>query len=195
MELLNRLQAVFARTSAGSKIAPGDRELAGTQNVQAKNRRKKPRIDARKGTRVLIIDDSPTVQSTLRRVLGKAGYVPFVAASAERGLEIAHTEQPDLVMLDILLPGMNGFTALRNIRRDPGMQHLPVIMMSGNKQSSEQIYVMHIGADGFISKPISRFDLFSRIEKILDNNLVPRRTSKSAIRQSVSRTNHLMNRN
>jgi twitching motility two-component system response regulator PilH len=84
-------------------------------------------------------------------------------------------QAPELVFLDIMLPGMNGFTALRTIRRDPLIRDIPVIMMSGNEQAMEQFYGSRIGADDFMKKPFSREEVFYRIEQLLDNNLVPRR--------------------
>lgn len=170
MGLINLLRTVFAKSPEKTESTPAVVETAYPQN-----RRKNPRIDARKGTRVLIIDDSPTVLTFMRKIFSSAGYVPLVAANAERGLEMMRTEPPDLVVLDVIMPGMNGFAALRHIRRDPDVKHVPVIMMSGNEQATEQFYVMRIGADGFMTKPFSRFDIFSRIEKMLDSNLVPRR--------------------
>jgi twitching motility two-component system response regulator PilH len=170
MGLFDRIRAVFTHAPEQPENAPAVAETAFPQN-----RRKNPRIDARKGTRVLIIDDSPTVLTFMRKVFSSAGYVPLIAANAERGLEMMKTENPELVVLDVIMPGMNGFAALRHIRRDPEVKHVPVIMMSGNEQATEQFYVMRIGADGFMKKPFSRFDLFSRIEKMLDANLVPRR--------------------
>jgi twitching motility two-component system response regulator PilH len=170
MGLFDRIRAVFTHAPEQPENAPAVAETAFPQN-----RRKNPRIDARKGTRVFIIDDSPTVLTFMRKVFSSAGYVPLVAANAERGLEMMKTENPELVVLDVIMPGMNGFAALRHIRRDPEVKHVPVIMMSGNEQATEQFYVMRIGADGFMKKPFSRFDLFSRIEKMLDANLVPRR--------------------
>ncbi|OYY93464.1 MAG: response regulator [Hydrogenophilales bacterium 28-61-23] len=169
MGLIDHLRTIFAR--APEKPAPP----ADSTPANSQDRRKHPRIDARKGTRVLIIDDSPTVLTFLKKVFTSAGYVPLVAGNAERGLQIARSAKPDLVVLDVIMPGMNGFAALRQIRRDPEVQHLPVIMMSGNEQATEQFYVMRIGADSFMSKPFSRFDIFSRIERMLDENLVPRR--------------------
>ena len=138
------------------------------QQAPLQDRRKNPRVDARKGTRVLIIDDSPTILAFVKKMFASAGYVTLVAPDAERGLHLARTERPDLVVLDVIMPGMNGFAALRHIRHDPEVKHLPVIMMSGNEQATEQFYVMRIGADGFMKKPFSRFDLFSRIERMLD---------------------------
>jgi DNA-binding response OmpR family regulator len=170
MGLFNRFSAAFTQAPRLSKNASADA-------AHPPNRRKNPRIDARKGTRVLIIDDSPTVLTFMRNVFSSAGYQPIVAATAERGLKMMHTEHPDLVVLDVILPGMNGFSALRQIRRDPVAKDLPVIMMGDKEQASEKFYVMRIGADGFMKKPFSRSDIFGRIEKMLDDNLVPRRAS------------------
>ncbi|HRE15654.1 MAG TPA: response regulator, partial [Rhodocyclaceae bacterium] len=88
---------------------------------------------------------------------------------------IARLQQPDLIFLDIVLPGMNGFAALRVMRKDPQTQHIPIIMISGNEQAAEQFYAQRIGADDFMKKPFSRFEVFARIERLLDNNLMPRR--------------------
>ena len=173
MKLLGFLKSIFVKTPESSEISTVAPILP--ESTYPIERRKNPRIDARKGTRVLIIDDSPTVLTFLRKMFSSSGYEPLIAANAERGLEMIHSNKPDLVVLDVIMPGMNGFAALRHIRRDPLVKNLPVIMMSGNEQATEQFYVMRIGADGFMKKPFSRFDVFSRIEKLLDTNLVPRR--------------------
>lgn len=138
-------------------------------------RRKKPRVDAREGTRVLIIDDSKTILAALRKFLRSAGYETYEALDAETGLELMREHKPELVFLDIVLPGMNGFAALRAIRRDPVLRNTPVIMMSGNEQAMEQFFGTRIGADDFMKKPFSRYEVFFRIERLLDDQLVPRR--------------------
>lgn len=138
-------------------------------------RRKRARINAREGTRVLIIDDSKTIVTALKKFLRSAGYETLEALDAESGLEQLREQKPDLVFLDIVLPGMNGFAALRTIRRDPATRDIPVIMMSGNEQAMEQFFGTRIGADDFMKKPFSRYEIFFRIERLLDENLVPRR--------------------
>src|SRR5690606_13976052 len=89
-------------------------------------------------------------------------------------------EMPDLIFLDIILPGMNGFSALRAIRKMPAWQHIPVIMISGNEHATEQFYANRIGADDFMKKPFSRHEIFARIEAMLDEDLVPRRRGEAA---------------
>jgi len=138
-------------------------------------RRQGPRLNARGGMRVLVVDDSTTVVSLLGRMLRQNGYVVLEAFDAEKGIEMALAEKPDLVFLDIVLPGMSGFAALRQLRRQPSTRDIPVIMMSGNEQATEQFYAQRIGADDFMKKPFSRAEVFMRIENLLDVSLLPRR--------------------
>ena len=146
----------------------------------APERRSKQRVNAREGTRVLIIDDSKTVVTVLKKFLRSAGYETFEALDAEAGMSIIRENPPQLIFLDIILPGMNGFAALRAIRRDPTTRDIPVIMMSGNEQAMEQFFGSRIGADDFMKKPFSRHELFFRIERLLDNNFVPRRVQRTS---------------
>ena len=139
--------------------------------------RRQQRVNARSGMRVLIVDDSSTVIATLRRMLEQNGYEVSEALDGEKGVDQATADPPDLIFLDIILPGINGFAALRQLRRDARTREVPVIMMSGNEQATEQFYAQRIGADDFMKKPFSRAELFSRIEKLLDVSLMPRRRS------------------
>ena len=124
---------------------------------------------------MLVIDDSATIVALLSRMLRQNGYDVLEAADAEQGLELARNKAPELVFLDIVLPGMDGFAALRQLRRDPLTRDIPVIMISGNEQATEQFYVHRIGADDFMKKPFSRGEVFARIERLLDAQQVPRR--------------------
>jgi DNA-binding response OmpR family regulator len=143
--------------------------------AEAEDRRGKPRVNAREGTRVLIIDDSTTIVAILKKFLTQNGYLTLEAYDAEKGIEVAKAEKPDLIFLDIVLPGMNGFAALRILRREPITKEIPIIMISGNEQATEQFYAQRIGADDFMKKPFSRSEVFARIEKLLDADQVPKR--------------------
>jgi CheY-like chemotaxis protein len=145
--------------------------------AQQIERRNKKRINARKGTRALIIDDSPTIVFALKKMLQSVGYVTYEALDAEQGVALAHSERPDIIFLDIVLPGMNGFAALRMLRRDPLTQQIPIIMISSNEQATEQFFGSRIGADDFMKKPFSRFEVFARIERLLGVDLIPRRVA------------------
>ncbi len=172
MKIFEPFRSLFGKTSAEAQ--PAD------PPAQPVERRMRPRRNARKGTRVLIIDDSPTIAVALRKILRSAGYVTIEAESAEKGIELAREEWPDLIFLDIILPGMNGFSALRVLRRDPLTRQVPVILMSGNEQATEQFFGSRIGADDFMKKPFSRYEVFARIERLLDVEAVPRRVGFTA---------------
>ena len=145
-------------------------------------RRSRVRRNARAGTRVLVVDDSATIVALLKRMLQQNHFEVLEAFDAETGIEIARREVPDLIFLDIVLPGMDGFNALRTLRRDPATKNVPIIMISGNAQATEQFYVQRIGADDFMKKPFSRAEVFNRIEALLDEDNSPRHGSKPGTR-------------
>jgi twitching motility two-component system response regulator PilH len=142
---------------------------------RTEERRQHDRVDARKGLKVLIIDDSRTVVAALSHMLRQSGYLPIGAGDGEKGLELAVSERPDLIFLDIVLPGLNGFAALRRLRKDPRTASIPVIMISGNPQAAEKFYLERIGADDFMKKPFGRGEVFSRIEKLVRSGDLPAR--------------------
>jgi DNA-binding response OmpR family regulator len=142
---------------------------------EQRERRARPRVDALPGTRVLVVDDSTTVVAVLSKMLRSAGYEVMSALDAEAGIEIARAQQPALIFLDIVLPGISGFEALRVLRRDAATQAIPVILISGNQMATEQFYSYRIGADDFMKKPFPRAEVFARIERLLDSDRIPRR--------------------
>lgn len=177
MGIFDQLKALFGRSdnvpAAADNIVPLQQE-----------RRQRPRIDPPPGTCVLIIDDSRTVVAVLRKFLRSAGLDTIECFDAESGLVQLQEKRPQLVFLDIMLPGMNGFAALRAIRRDPQTRDTPVIMMSGNEQAMEQFFGTRIGADDFMKKPFNRQEVFFRIERLLDANGIPRRNANATISQA-----------
>lgn len=172
MGLFDRFRQIIGKSEAPASTANDGPQASDSIAVE---RRSRPRLNAREDTRALIIDDSRTVVAALKKILRSAGYLTLEALDAESGLEIARTELPDIIFLDIVLPGMNGFAALRALRRDPSTRDIPVIMISGNEQATEQFFGTRIGADDFMKKPFSRFEVFARLERLLDENMVPRR--------------------
>ena len=140
------------------------------------DRRTRRRIEAREGLRVMVIDDSKTVVAILSNMLRQSGYQTIGAPDAEQGLKMAFENPPDLIFLDIVLPGLNGFAALRKLRRDPRTAEVPVIMISGNPQATERFYLDRIGADDFMKKPFGRAEVFSRIGKLVQKGSLPPRS-------------------
>ncbi len=172
----------FDRFKVLTKKEPGTlaHDVAPSPVLAAIERRLRKRKNARQGATALIIDDSPTVVAALRKILRSAGYITRDAGDAESGLAMLTEVKPDLIFLDIVLPAMNGFGALRVIRKSPTTQHIPVIMISGNEHATEQFYANKIGADDFMKKPFSRFEVFARIEMLLDANRELRRRGIAA---------------
>lgn len=165
-------------------LPDGGPDLVGEH--EGPERRERVRRNARSGTRVLVIDDSPTIVALLKRMLQQNQFEVLEAFDAETGIEIARREVPGLIFLDIVLPGMDGFNALRSLRRDPATRQVPIIMISGNAQATEQFYVQRIGADDFMKKPFSRAEVFNRIEALLDEEDIPRHGSKPGTRAQAT---------
>ncbi len=178
MGIFDRIRSVFA----GPAPQPG----LEAEPELINERRQRKRQNARSETRALIVDDSRTVVFALKKILRSAGFITFEALDAEAAVDLARAEKPDLIFLDIILPGANGFSVLRTLRRDPGTRHIPVIMISGNEQATELFFGSRIGADDFMKKPFSRFEVFARIERLLDADMVPRRKAVSSGSDTLS---------
>ena len=162
-----------ADDAAGSAPAPA-------RNAPRNDRRQPGRVDAREGLRVLIVDDSATVVATLGRMLRQAQYETAGAGDAETGIAFARAERPDLIFLDIVLPAMSGFDALRALRKDEATRDIPIVMISGNAQATEQFYVRRIGADDFLKKPFGREEVFARIQALVEAGRLPPRAEPIA---------------
>ncbi|HTH68380.1 MAG TPA: response regulator [Rhodanobacter sp.] len=129
-------------------------------------RRAAPRSGEPKEACILVVDDSPTIRAVLGKMLAQNRHVVLKAADGESALEIARTERPDLIFLDIVMPGMSGFAVLRALRHDLLTRDIPIVMISGNLQATEQFYVQRFGADDFMKKPFGRSEVFARIEHL-----------------------------
>lgn len=141
----------------------------------AAERRQDDRLRAPTGLRVLVVDDSPTIRAVLGKMLLQDGYMVSKAANGDEALALARSEQPGLIFLDIVLPGISGFSVLRTLRRDPLTQSIPIVMISGNLQATEQFYVQRFGADDFMKKPFGRAEVFERIRSLVSTGRLPQR--------------------
>lgn len=129
------------------------------------------RLKPNPGTTVLVVDDSKTIQVVLTRTLMRHGYETLSAYDGDTAVALTREHKPALVLMDVVMPGLNGFQATREIRHDsdPEVAKTPVIIMSGNAQPTEEFWSVKIKANGFMSKPFSDDELFGRIEKLLFN--------------------------
>jgi twitching motility two-component system response regulator PilH len=117
--------------------------------------------------RMLVVDDSPTICAVLGKMLRQDGYAVLKATDGASAIELARREQPALIFLDIVMPGMNGFAVLRALRHDPQTRDIPIVMISGNPQATEQFYVQRFGADDFMQKPFDRDEVYLRIDQLV----------------------------
>lgn len=113
--------------------------------------------------KILIVDDSPTERYVLTDLLVAHGYTVMTADSGEEALEKIRLEPPHLVLMDVVMPGQNGFQATRAIARNPLTQHLPVIICTSKSQETDRIWGMRQGAHDYLVKPIDQQLLLKKI--------------------------------
>lgn len=112
---------------------------------------------------VLVVDDSPTDRQHLQDILAKGGYSVSTAASAEEGISKAKQTKPDLVLMDVVLPGHNGYQATRELSKDEATKHIPVIMCTSKDQETDKVWGMRQGAKDYLTKPVDPGQLLGKI--------------------------------
>ena len=116
-------------------------------------------------TTVLIVDDSPTEVHVLKTMLEKNGYSVLSATSGEQGIAVAKERKPDLVLMDIVMPGLNGFQATRQLTTNPETAHIPVIIVTTKNQETDRVWGMRQGAKDYITKPVSEQELIGKVDR------------------------------
>jgi len=116
---------------------------------------------------VLIIDDSPTELHLFQNMLENAGFDTLVADSGEEGIKTAQTARPDCILMDVVMPGMNGFQATRQLTKDPMTASIPVIMITTKDQETDKIWAMRQGAVEYIVKPVADKALIAMINTVM----------------------------
>jgi twitching motility two-component system response regulator PilH len=117
--------------------------------------------------KILIVDDSPTETYKLTSILERNDHSVLSAQTGEQGVGIAKTEQPDLVLMDIVMPGLNGFQATRQLSRGNETKHIPVIIVTAKNQQADQIWGERQGAKAYLIKPIDEKQLMTAIDDVL----------------------------
>lgn len=115
---------------------------------------------------ILIVDDSPTDRQHLSDILTKSGYKVTTAASAEEALVKVKQSAPDLVLMDVVMPGQNGYQATRQLTKDESTKHIPVIICTTKGQETDKLWGMRQGARDYIVKPVSQSDLLAKISAL-----------------------------
>jgi twitching motility two-component system response regulator PilH len=114
--------------------------------------------------KILVVDDSKTELHHLSEVLGKRGYTVRTAENGEEAMRRLAEEKPDLILMDVVMPGQNGFQLTRSITRDPRYAGVPVIMCTSKNQETDKVWGMRQGARDYIVKPVSTEELMTKIK-------------------------------
>ena len=116
---------------------------------------------------VLIVDDSPTEVHVLKGILQKGGHAVSSADNAEAGIKAAKTNKPDVILMDVVMPGMNGFQATRALSKDPETQHIPIIIVTTKDQETDRVWGLRQGAKDYVTKPVDSKDLLAKVQAVL----------------------------
>ncbi len=114
-------------------------------------------------SKILVVDDSATDRLYLTEMLQKAGYTVITAESGEESLVKAESEQPDFIVMDVIMPGMTGFQATRSLSKNPKTEHIPVVVCSGKSQETDKAWAIKMGAKACLAKPVSEAELMAQI--------------------------------
>lgn len=113
--------------------------------------------------KILVVDDSATERHIIGEILGKQGFDISYAENGEAGVAQAKQSKPDLVIMDVVMPGMNGFQATRAITKDPEVQHIPVLICTTKDQETDKVWGLRQGAKDYVVKPIDAAELLGKI--------------------------------
>jgi twitching motility two-component system response regulator PilH len=116
---------------------------------------------------ILIIDDSPTEVHVMQTALQRHGYRTVVAADGEEGVRLARQVHPDLIFMDIVMPGVNGYQATRTLTNDPDTRGIPIVMVTSKGQETDRIWGLRQGAIDYLVKPISGNQLIEKAQAAL----------------------------
>lgn len=117
--------------------------------------------------KILAIDDEPVALGVLEEVLEETGYLVLTAPNGAEGLSRAHDEHPDLILLDLVMEGMDGWETLRRLKLDDRCRDIPVVILSARGQPTDKIRALQDGAVDYLTKPVSMRDSIDRIQRIL----------------------------
>ena len=113
--------------------------------------------------KILIVDDSPTERHVLNDMLTKAGFEVIASDNGEDAIQKAKQLKPDVILMDVVMPGLNGFQATRAISRDPSTRTVPIILCTSKSQETDKIWGLRQGARDYIVKPVKRDELLAKI--------------------------------
>ena len=117
--------------------------------------------------KILIVDDEPNIVMTLEYTFKKSNYEVFIARDGQEALDILKTNFPDVIILDIMMPMVDGFATLEQIRKDDNLQHIKVMFLSAKNKESDIEKGLALGADAYMTKPFSIKKVIEKVEELL----------------------------
>ncbi|HSN00910.1 MAG TPA: twitching motility response regulator PilH [Rudaea sp.] len=117
--------------------------------------------------RILIVDDSPSQLVGLKRIVEKLGHQVVTAEDGSAGVEAAKREVPDLILMDVVMPNLNGFQATRTISKEPKTSHIPIVLVTTKDQETDRVWGIRQGAKAYVTKPVNEGELVETINKLL----------------------------
>ena len=123
--------------------------------------------------KILIVDDSPSQLLGIQRIVEKLGPESITAEDGAAGVEVAKRELPDMVLMDVVMPNLNGFQATRTLSREATTKHIPVILVTTKDQDTDRMWGLRQGAKAYLTKPFSEDELAEVIERIFNARELP----------------------
>ncbi|SDD42415.1 response regulator [Aquimonas voraii] len=117
--------------------------------------------------RVLIVDDSPSQLMGMKKIMEKLGHEVISAEDGAQGVEVAKRELPDLILMDVVMPNLNGFQATRSISKEPATAHIPIVLVTTKDQVTDKVWGLRQGAKAYLTKPVNEAALISLVRDLL----------------------------
>lgn len=137
-------------------------------------------MNANAATRILVVDDDPTITKLVSLLLIQSGYLVSVAETGEQALTLARRLSPDLAILDVMLPGMDGYALCRKLRENPPTKLMPILMLTAQAETRDKLAGFNAGADDYLTKPFESPELLYRVKSLLARTQVPLQTAAAA---------------
>lgn len=123
------------------------------------------------GKKILLVEDDLTSRKLMELILSKEGYQVITASNGLEGLRKSRLELPDLLVLDVMLPGLDGFEICYRLRGDQDTAKLPILMLSAKGQESDRNSALQVGANAFLPKPVDRLVLLDKVKELLESSI------------------------
>jgi len=117
---------------------------------------------------ILIADDSPTEIYVLKKMLEKHDHQVVIAEDGEQAIDLTHSQHPNLILMDVVMPKLNGFQATRRLSKEPETADIPIIIVSSKNQETDKLWGLRQGAKGYLGKPVTEDELIMEINKLLE---------------------------